>query len=511
MSFLDLTWPASAIDPIVDRRCAWSTVIEFTADAAGERGPFLVAQCDSALVLSDVKLSIEEWPSEPVTVIHRLGLPDERIFEVEWADLDRGVEADHLTSIYIPTLEQPVAAELVQFDELVHALRTGCPWDREQTHESLKRYLLEECYELLEAIDGVGGRHRREHRRARRRARRCPVPGVLPRDDRGGVRVVHPRRCRPHGTRQVADRHPHVFGSATFESAEALAAKWEAQKKTEKSRDSVMDGIPPELPALLYALKVQKKAAASDYRDSAVPSVPSACGAPAGTLDADSLGELLFGVVQVARTAGLDPEDELRQASRRFVERFESPPNRSATDAGAAIAGEAQEIELVVGDRRAGQRRDLTARVVDRGDLDEVGADDVQAREAEQQLAGLPGGRTADDGRAGAGGVGRVEEVDVEREVGGRSPTISRISAIVAAMPMSNRRSAWITLKPCDTFGCAHAVCTDVAGSRMPSRAARRNIVPWLSSSPASQVSECASKWMSDNWPWRSAVARSRG
>jgi len=82
-----------------------------------------------------------------------------------------------------------------------------------------------------------------------------------------------------------------------------------------------MDGIPPELPALLYALKVQKKAAASDYRE---PVVEFVAALDAGTLDATALGELLFGVVQVARTAGLDPEDELRQASRRFVERFES-------------------------------------------------------------------------------------------------------------------------------------------------------------------------------------------
>ena len=87
-----------------------------------------------------------------------------------------------------------------------------------------------------------------------------------------------------------------MFGSATFESAEALAANWEAQKKTEKSRNSVMDGIPPELPALLYALKVQKKAAASDYRE---PVAEFVAALDAGTLDATALGELLFGVVQV--------------------------------------------------------------------------------------------------------------------------------------------------------------------------------------------------------------------
>ena len=324
LSFLDLAWTRLGIDPIA----TGVRVVDghrFTVDAAGQRGPLLVAQCDSALVLSDVKLSIEEWPSEPVTVIQRLGLPDERIFEVEWADLDRGVEADHLTSIYIPTLEQPVAAELVQFDELVHALRTGCPWDREQTHESLKRYLLEECYELLEAIDGLAADTDESIDALEEElgdvlfqvffhATIAAESGWFTLAD--VARTVHDK---------LRDRHPHVFGSATFESAEALAANWEAQKKTEKSRDSVMDGIPPELPALLYALKVQKKAASSDYREPVAASVAASVAAlDAGTLDAPALGELLFGVVQIARTAGLDPEDELRQASSRFVERFES-------------------------------------------------------------------------------------------------------------------------------------------------------------------------------------------
>lgn len=320
LSFLDLAWVRLGVDPIA----AGVRVVDghrFTVDAAGQRGPLLVCQCDSALVLSDVKLSIEEWPDEPVTVIQRLGLPDERIFEVEWAELDRGVEADHLTSIYIPVLEQPVATELVQFDELVHALRTGCPWDREQTHESLKRYLLEECYELLEAIDGFD-----------------PESGLGADDlceELGDVLFqvfFHATIAAESGWFTLADvartvhdklrdRHPHVFGTATFESAEALAANWEAQKQTEKSRGSVMEGIPADLPALLFALKVQKKAAASDY-PVAIPEVVT--GLDLGALDAAAMGELLFGMVETARRAGIDPEDELRRASRRFVERFNS-------------------------------------------------------------------------------------------------------------------------------------------------------------------------------------------
>ena len=92
----------------------------------------------------------------PVTVLHHLGLPDESgASRCAWSDLDRSFEPDHLTSLWIPQLAAPVAAELVALDELVHTLRERCPWDRRQTHASLGRHLLEESYEVLEAIDAL--------------------------------------------------------------------------------------------------------------------------------------------------------------------------------------------------------------------------------------------------------------------------------------------------------------------------------------------------------------------
>lgn len=324
LSFLDLTWVRLGLDPI-DVGVRVVDGHRFDVDAAGQRGPLLVCQCDSPLVLSDVKLSIEDWPDEPVTVLQRLGLPDERVFEVEWADLDRSVDADHLTSVYIPTLESPVASELVRFDQLVHALRSGCPWDRQQTHGSLKRYLLEECYELLEAIDefdadsGEGSEALSEELgdvlfQVFFHATIAAEQGWFTLAD--VARTVHDK---------LYNRHPHVFGGAKFESADQLAANWEASKQAEKSRGSVMEGIPAELPALLYALKVHKKAAASDYTEAAPEVVASlVASVAAANLDAASMGELLLGLAEVARIAGVDPEDELRRASRRFVGRFDA-------------------------------------------------------------------------------------------------------------------------------------------------------------------------------------------
>src|SRR3546814_4666018 len=90
-----------------------------------------------------------------VTVLQRLGLPDESVREVAWDNLDRAFEPDHLTSLWIPELGEPVAGEVARFHELVRTLRAECPWDREQTHASLTRHLLEETYEVLDAIEHV--------------------------------------------------------------------------------------------------------------------------------------------------------------------------------------------------------------------------------------------------------------------------------------------------------------------------------------------------------------------
>ncbi|MDQ2826858.1 MAG: SAM-dependent methyltransferase, partial [Actinomycetota bacterium] len=162
LSFLDLAWVALGVDPvaagvrIVDGR-------RFAVEAAGERGPLLVAQCDTRQVLSDIKLAVEDGSGLTVTVLQRLGLPDQSVTTVAWADLDREVAPDHLTSLYLPAAAPPVAREVARFDELVRTLRERCPWDREQTHRSLTRHLLEETYEVLEAIEALPGPGDHEH------------------------------------------------------------------------------------------------------------------------------------------------------------------------------------------------------------------------------------------------------------------------------------------------------------------------------------------------------------
>jgi tetrapyrrole methylase family protein/MazG family protein len=319
MSFLDLTWVRLGIDP-VETGARLVDGHRFAVEAAGERGPMLVAQCDSRFVLSDIKLSVEDAPEEPVTVLQRLGLPDEQVVQVDWWDLDRSFEPDHLTSIWIPRLGEPVGVEVARLDELMRRLRVQDPWKAGQTHETLKRFLLEESYEVLEAIDaydpdtGDGAEEL------------CAELGDLLYQV-----VFHSAIGAEAGWFTLADvttaihdklvrRHPHVFdGSSEQVSVDDLVVAWESDKRAELGRDSVMDGIPSAMPALARALKVVKKSDSLGFTPGERPGADAA--APAdGSLDAEALGEALLALVEVAHRDGLDPEDALRVATDRRIE-----------------------------------------------------------------------------------------------------------------------------------------------------------------------------------------------
>jgi tetrapyrrole methylase family protein/MazG family protein len=339
LSFLDLVWARLAVDPLV----AGVRIVDghrFAVEAAGDRGPLLVAQCDSSLVLSDIKLAVD-GPGPEVTVLQRLGLPDESVRSVPWAELDRAIVADHLTCLWIPQLAAPVAAELVRFEELVRTLRTRCPWDREQTHQSLTRHLLEETYEVLEAIDalgpdGVGADHLEEELgdllfQVFFHATLAAEDGLFTVAD--VARGIHDK---------LVHRHPHVFGDVQADTPGQVMTNWEQIKQAEKGRASIMDGIPGHLPSLLYAHKVQRKAASVgfDWEDvaGAWPKIAEEVAELAAAMSggaigdvSDELGDLLFAVVNVARHLHVDPEAALRAATAKFRDRFEAVEQLAAS------------------------------------------------------------------------------------------------------------------------------------------------------------------------------------
>lgn len=154
VSFLDLAWDRLGIDPmavgvqLVDGH-------RFEELVAGLSGPILVGQCDHQFVLSDIKLALDAAELPAVTVLQRLGLPDEHVETVEWAELDRAVEPDHLTSIFVPWLPDRPASAIERLHAVVARLRADCPWDREQTHASLAKHAVEEADEVREAIEAL--------------------------------------------------------------------------------------------------------------------------------------------------------------------------------------------------------------------------------------------------------------------------------------------------------------------------------------------------------------------
>ena len=354
MSFLDIAYSRLGIDP-VEARVTMIDGHEFATAAAGLAGPLLVAHTHANWVLSDIKLAVEgATGDEPVVILQRLGASDELVTHTTWAELDRTVEADHLTSIYVPHLAAPVGTELIRFHQLARTLREQCPWDQEQTHTSLVRYLLEETYEVVDALQALDpddpdtDEHLIEelgdllyqiefHAVIAEQEGRFTMADV--------AKGVHDKLVR---------RHPHVFppeggDKVIAEDTSTVLANWDAIKQAEKQRTSVFDGVPHSLPALSYADAVQRKAAKVGFDwpsvDGALPKIAeeaaelreaSVHGTPAEVHD--ELGDLLFAVVNVARHLGVEPESALRAATLKFRGRFEQV-EALARDRGIELRG----------------------------------------------------------------------------------------------------------------------------------------------------------------------------
>jgi XTP/dITP diphosphohydrolase len=203
----------------------------------------------------------------------------------------------------------PIGARLLDLVEVMDRLRRECPWDREQTHESLVRYLVEEAYEAIEAIESGDRDHLREEL------------GDLLLQVMFHARVASEDADEPFGIDDVAAgiveklvrRHPHVFGDVEAADAAAVEANWDSIKAAEKSRASAVDGVPAGLPALAWADKVVGRVAKS----SSTLSVPLP-DQPAYT--ADALGDVLFALVAAGSAAGIDPEQALRARVRRELD-----------------------------------------------------------------------------------------------------------------------------------------------------------------------------------------------
>ncbi len=210
--------------------------------------------------------------------------------------------------------------EKYNFDDLVEIVSLlrapgGCPWDREQTHESIKRNLVEESYELIEAIDG--GKPEKIADESGDLLLQVVFHAVIGSDnDEYDVSDVTDAICR-----KLIHRHPHVFGDVSVSGSGEVLKNWDAIKRDDRNQKSIAEelrGVSKYLPQLMRAEKIQKKAEKAGYTD---PNVMRT--GDNADCSAEQCGQMLFATVQLCRKAGVDPELALKAYTEKFIDNFE--------------------------------------------------------------------------------------------------------------------------------------------------------------------------------------------
>jgi tetrapyrrole methylase family protein/MazG family protein len=328
VSFVDTIAVALGIDPLTDG------LLVLDALALGERRrmlvpqrPTVIAQVYDRRAASQAKLALlESYPPEhPVRVVGASGTGDERVFETTVATLDHDETMfDHLATLYVPPLG--LIDDTRSFEGLrrvVAQLRNpegGCPWDLEQTHETLKRYLLEEAYEALDALD-AGDPHRLAEELGDLMMQVLLHAQVA--EDEGEFVIEDVVR---HIAEKLIRRHPHVFGDVEVSGAQEVLRNWETLKKAERPEDdSVLSHVPHALPALAQAQSLQSRASKAGLGPAPVSaeSIARAVRELAASPDepaAERIGAILFDLVALARGRDVDAEEALRLTLRRFRE-----------------------------------------------------------------------------------------------------------------------------------------------------------------------------------------------
>lgn len=290
--------------------------------------PALIAQVFDRDTCTALKLALLDiYPAEHVvTVLRASGTPGAAVRTVALAEIDH-TPFSYLDSVFVP----PLAAEddVRRFDGLfaiVERLHSpdGCPWDREQTHETLRPHLLEESYEALEAIDsGDPVKLAEELGDVLLQVLMHAAVGV--REETFTFADVVEQIAR-----KLVRRHPHVFGETSARTAEEVYQNWEALKQKEKPRSSILEGVPATLPSLAASQSIQGRARriGFDWPDIEGPleklteEVREFAEAEGASDREDEFGDILFVVANIAQRLGIDAEQALRRANEKFRRRF---------------------------------------------------------------------------------------------------------------------------------------------------------------------------------------------
>jgi len=332
LSFLEPTFTALNTDPlpltsIVDALLLTSALVPpFPPDS-----PALIAQIYSKSVASDVKLTLMEvYPDEhPVKLVHAAGSSQQLVETLPLYEIDRSPHIGLLTTLFLPPLQ--VGSSFEAFQEIIARLRApdGCPWDREQTHQTLRPHLLEETYEALSALDEDDPGHMREE-----------FGDLLLQI------VLHAQIASEYGEFNMAQviqgiydkiirRHPHVFSDWQVDGVGNVLQNWEKLKAAERATNGetqkgLLDGVALALPALSQAQEIQGRAARVGFDwptiQGVVDKICEECAEFVNAADDPArmaeIGDLLFALVNLARRCNIDAESALRETNQRFRKRF---------------------------------------------------------------------------------------------------------------------------------------------------------------------------------------------
>ena len=339
VSFLEPTFTALGLDPFPS-----ITLMDALDIAAANfpqfppSRPVLIAQVYSRMVAAELKQTLlEVFPDEhPVKLVHAAGTKAEKVEGIALYEIDRSEQIGVLTSLYIEPLPQGTAFE--EFQEVIAHLRApdGCPWDRKQDHQTLRKHLISETFELVAALDEDDPKHMQEE-----------LGDLLLQI------VLHAQIGAEYGEFRMTDiikgisdklirRHPHVFANLEVDGVDTVLTNWEAIKAEErkengkKEENGLLSGVPKEYPALAQAQEIQDRAARVGFDwdkiepvlEKVYEELDEVKSAEENESRAKELGDVLFAIVNLIRWYDEDAETLLRETNQRFRKRFNHVEDR---------------------------------------------------------------------------------------------------------------------------------------------------------------------------------------
>ncbi len=350
LSFIEPVCTAVGLDPfdagtqVLDATTLASLRADEIAGKVIPTIPLLVTQVYNRRLASEVKLALSEcYPDEwPVKLVRAASVTstesdtDETVIEMPLYELDRNTYANHLSTLYVPPTDEMQALRLPEtLRYLIMRLRRdpdGCPWDRAQTHQTLTRYVIEETYEVVEALEEnnmdklaeeLGDLLLQVYLHAE----------IARQDEEFTLGDVY-----EHINAKMIRRHPHIFGDVEVDSANQVVQNWEAIKRQERinagkdvQHESILDGVPQASPALLIAQEYQKRAAKVGFDYTSMEAVQKKLEEELQELreattpehQLEEMGDVLYMIARMARSHKIDAEEALRKANRKFYHRFQ--------------------------------------------------------------------------------------------------------------------------------------------------------------------------------------------